>query len=268
MGSASDKLDKTYEDVALEKFGCDLKGTVLCPENETTITCLNGGACALYLKDLEDVCEQKCRCTPEYIGKYCHLYNGFLNATVGLMVGILLAIILTVFIVIIVWYCCNRKKRNSRGTDVEIPGGTEQNLESGHYARVPLSNRMDQQIKGANPRYRVRDNEPSLLQAENGQEPIQYPIQNVVRSSHTQKSYISRSYSTYDNVSLETEEDPATSGHTQKDTANETANESEATTHLLACDNADYGTTDNCETSGLVDTSGWDSSSGQPTEPD
>ncbi|GAA49769.1 hypothetical protein CLF_103575, partial [Clonorchis sinensis] len=118
MGSASGKLDKTYEDIALEKFGCDLyvveyywiltsnrKGTVPCPENETSITCLNGGVCALYLKDLEDVCEQRCRCTPEYIGKYCHLYNGFLNATVGLMVGILLAIILTVFIVIIVWYC-------------------------------------------------------------------------------------------------------------------------------------------------------------------
>ncbi|OON19652.1 hypothetical protein X801_04480, partial [Opisthorchis viverrini] len=148
-------------------------------------------------------------------------------------------------------------------------GGTEQNLESGHYTRVPLSNRMDQQLKGANPRYRVRDNEPSLLQAENGQEPTQYPIQNVVRSSHTQKSYISRSYSTYDNVSLETEEDPAMPGHMQTDAVTEPANESEATTHLLACDNADYGTTNNCETSEVVDTSVWDSNtSGQHTEPD
>ncbi|GAA49771.1 hypothetical protein CLF_103577 [Clonorchis sinensis] len=163
---------------------------------------------------------------------------------------------------------------------------------------------MDQQLKGVNPRYRVRDNEPSLLQAENGQEPTQYPIQNVVRSSHKWYRLQSKhpyftiasakydscgllgvkttnhaeavtmqtfriynrptivhqnnwktagsdknipghnaSSSTYDNVSLETEEDPTTPGHMQTDAATEPANESEATTHLLACDNVDYDCT-------------------------
>ncbi|KAF7260374.1 hypothetical protein EG68_02395 [Paragonimus skrjabini miyazakii] len=218
---------QSIPDVLPDVIGCDAKGTVLCPEGDATLTCLNGGVCALFVKEVEDTCEKRCRCNPDYFGDHCEYYNGFFTATVGLMVGCLLAIILTVFLIILIWYCCTHKSR--RNDSIEQADSTNRSNQ-----RVPLATQLTNQLK------RGGATESNWMQMESNEPHFHYPVEPNLRTSQIQKSSTSRSYSVYDNVPTDLEqitymdEFPQSQCTVGPDGTRETA-------HLLAYDSVDYG---------------------------
>ncbi|THD27640.1 hypothetical protein D915_001602 [Fasciola hepatica] len=166
-----------------DSIGCDSKGTVLC--KESSLNCLNGGVCALFMRENDDTCVEKCKCPPAYMGDHCEFYVGFYSATIGLVVGLFLAILLIIFIGIFIWYCCSRKKRKN------------EELESGKRGpeRAFLANRIDNQKKVGSLDYQTQTN-PSTRTAQNSSND---------NNAQIPRDYSSRSFSIYDNVSLSEE---------------------------------------------------------------
>ncbi|CAL8101199.1 unnamed protein product [Calicophoron daubneyi] len=162
----------------VHRIGCDTKGTVLC--NSTELNCLNGGVCALFLSEVEDKCEQRCRCPPEYIGDYCQFYGGFYSATIGITIGVLLTVLFLVFIGVCIWYCCTRQKRKNQMVPVEDPPTS----------RVYLSNRIE------NPPPTTTVNN----QTSNRNYLVQEPVRGDLNNQRVKENSTSRSYSVYDNV--------------------------------------------------------------------
>ncbi|CAI2736384.1 unnamed protein product [Schistosoma spindalis] len=115
MGSSTSKHilnAKLFSETFLADIGCDDKGTVLCKDEG--LPCLNGGVCALYVSEIDDKCIKRCKCTDDYIGDYCQFYAGFYSATIGLVVGLFVTLLIILFAVILIWYCCARKKRREK----------------------------------------------------------------------------------------------------------------------------------------------------------
>ncbi|CAH8661005.1 unnamed protein product [Schistosoma bovis] len=115
MGSSTSKHPfnaKFFSETFLADIGCDDKGTVLCKDE--SLPCLNGGVCALYISEIDDKCIKRCKCTDDYIGDYCQFYAGFYSATIGLVVGLFVTLLIILFAVILIWYCCARKKRREK----------------------------------------------------------------------------------------------------------------------------------------------------------
>ncbi|CAH8580790.1 unnamed protein product [Schistosoma turkestanicum] len=115
MGSSTSKHHfdaKFISETLINDIGCDNKGTILCKDEG--LPCLNGGVCALYISNIDDKCIKRCRCTEDYIGDYCQFYAGFYSATIGLVVGLFVTLLIILFAVILIWYCCARKKRREK----------------------------------------------------------------------------------------------------------------------------------------------------------
>ncbi|TNN19186.1 epidermal growth factor isoform 2 [Schistosoma japonicum] len=193
MGSSTSKQylnEKFFSETFIADIGCDDKGTVLCKDEG--LPCLNGGVCALYISDIDDKCIKRCKCPDDYIGDYCQFYAGFYSATIGLVIGLFVTLLIILFAVILIWYCCARKKRREK--------------ENSQAERLPprtcLSNRIDRNnmIYGSN-RAMVNNNN-ILNNGINENDVTPYASFVNLPPGQTRGYSTSQSFSVYENVGV------------------------------------------------------------------